>query len=260
VVVPERARRAAKPVRPWRRLRANRPFQRLGVAFLLNGTGNAIPAAPFLLYVEHVLQAPALAYPLLAVYFVAGLLGLALWLPLARRLGKHRAWAWSIILACSFFACVPFVASGDAGLFLFICLLTGLSLGADMALPAAIQADVVQHERQRHQQDAAGWYFGLWGLITKLAMALGVGLALPLVDWAGFDPNAANDAAALTAVALAYGLLPLPFKLAAAWLIWRFPLDQQALSHSRSIIDETAAAPANPSPAPPVGRLRQHEA
>ncbi|MFM1891563.1 MAG: hypothetical protein RLZ44_640 [Pseudomonadota bacterium] len=258
-LVPERPRRAAVPGRPWRRLRGNRPFQRLGLAFLLNGTGNAIPAALFLLYVEHVLQAAALAYPLLAVYFVAGLLGLALWLPVARRLGKHRTWAVSIVLACLVFAYVPFLASGDTGLFLLICLLTGLSLGSDMALPAAIQADVVQHERERHRQDAAGWYFGLWGMITKLAMALGVGLALPLVGWAGFDPNTANSPAALSALALAYGLLPLPFKLAAAWLIWRFPLDHQALARPRSTTDE-AALPADPGPAPAVGRLRQHEA
>jgi Na+/melibiose symporter-like transporter len=261
-VVPERATRHALASNAWRRIRQNRPFQRLGLAFLLNGTANATAAGLFLFYVEFVLQAPGLAYPLLAIYFTAGLVGLALWLPVARRLGKHRAWALSMLLASLVFAFVPFLTSGDTGLFLLVCLLTGLSLGSDMALPAAIQADVLERERNLHQEDSGGWYFGLWGMITKLAMALGVGLALPLVGWAGFDPNHTNTAAALTGLALAYGLLPLPFKLAAAYLVWRFPLDQHTIARLRRTTDDVQIpAPAMGNhPMSNPGRLQHHEA
>ena len=208
----------------WR----DRPFRRLMTAFLVNGMGNAIPASLFLLYVEHVLEAAELAYQLLAVYFLSGLVGLAIWLPLSKRFGKHRIWAASIVFTCLVFACVPFLASGHTGLFLLVCLLTGLSLGSDMALPASIQADVLAHNRATHGKDEAGLYFGLWGMATKLALALGLGLAFPLVSFAGFDAGQANDAAALFVLALAYGALPIPFKLAAAALIWRFSTDDAA--------------------------------
>lgn len=112
-----------------------------------------------------------------------------------------------------------------------------------MALPASIQADVLAHNRASHGKDEAGLYFGLWGMATKLALALGLGLAFPLVSFAGFDAGQTNDATALFALALAYGALPLPFKLAAAALIWRFTAYDKAFRYPiGSTPDEINAA------------------
>jgi len=199
-------------------------LRRLLLAFLLNGTANAVPASLFLLYVSHVLGAPDQAWWLLAIYLLAGLMGFALWLPVSRRVGKHRAWAYSMLAACAAFAWVPWFASGDLGFFMLVCLLTGLSLGVDMALPASIQADVA--DRHLDGKGRTGVLFGLWGMSTKLALALGVGLSLPLVQWLGFDPATPADSDGLWALSLVYGLLPIPFKLAAAGLMWRFPSPQ----------------------------------
>jgi Na+/melibiose symporter-like transporter len=199
-------------------------LRRLLLAFLLNGTANAIPASLFLLFVTHVLGAPDQAWWLLATYLLAGVLGFALWLPLSRRVGKHRAWSYSMLVACGAFVWVPWFASGDLGLFMLVCLVSGLSLGVDMALPASIQADVA--DRHLGGTGRTGLLFGLWGMSTKLALALGVGVSLPLVQWLGFEPAAPADSDGLWALSLVYGLLPIPFKLAAAGLMWRFPAAQ----------------------------------
>jgi Na+/melibiose symporter-like transporter len=198
------------------------------LAYLFNGIANGIPAALFLLFVEHVLGRPELSWLLLAVYFCAGLLGFALWLPLARRLGKHRSWALAMLFACGVFIWVPLLPFGEVWPFMLICLFTGLSLGVDMSLPSAIQADVVDLDRAHGGGERAGLFFGLWGMTTKLALALAIGLAYPLIEFAGFDP--ATETSNLTALVLAYGLLPIPFKLVAAGLVWRFPLNRQALN------------------------------
>jgi Na+/melibiose symporter-like transporter len=217
------ARRVTAPAS----LAADPLVRRLLLAFLLNGTANAVPASLFLLYVSHVLAAPEQGSLLLAVYFISGVVGFALWLPVSRRLGKHRAWALSMLVACGAFAWVPWFTSGDLGLFLLVCLLTGLSLGVDMALPASIQADVA--DGHRSGSGRTGLLFGLWGMSTKLALALGVGLALPLVQWLGFDAAAPDGQRGLWALSLVYGLLPIPFKLVAAWLMWRFPNPSMAI-------------------------------
>ncbi len=210
-----------------RQLFANRPLRRLLMAYVLNNTGNAVPAALFLLYVEHVLQRPDMSAWLIGVFFAAGLLGFAVWVPISRRVGKHRAWSLSMLFACVVFAFVPFIASGDTGLFLLICLLTGLSLGVDMALPASIQADVLDGDRATSGGERAGLLFGIWGMATKLALALGVGLAFPLIDLAGFDPAIVNDDSALLALAWVYAGLPVLLKLASAGLVWGFPFTAQ---------------------------------
>ena len=248
--VPERPGRLA-PV-PWRAgwtlLRSNQPFRRLVLAWVLNGTANAIPATLFLLFITHVLEAPGHAGPLLLVYFATGILALPLWLRLARRLPKHRVWTLSMLLASTFFIWVPFLGSGDVLAFYAITVLTGLSLGVDLALPAAMQADVIDQDTADGGGERAGLFFGLWGMATKLALALAVGISFPLLGLAGFSADGDNGPTALLVLALAYAGLPVLFKLAAMALIWRFPIDADAQHALRERIHarERAAPSAQP--------------
>jgi glycoside/pentoside/hexuronide:cation symporter, GPH family len=248
--VPERPGRLV-PV-AWRDglvlLRRNRPFRRLVLAWILNGTANAIPATLFLLFITHVLEAPEHAGPLLLVYFGVGIAALPAWLLVARRLGKHRVWTISMLLASSFFISVPLLGSGDVAWFYLITVLTGLSLGVDLALPAAMQADVIDQDTADGGGERAGLFFGLWGMATKLALALAVGISFPLLGAVGFSTAGGNTPAALLALALAYAGLPVLFKLAAMSLIWRFPLDESAQRALRQRI-EALGGPAPISPA-----------
>ena len=102
---------------------------------------------------------------------------------------------------------------GDVAGFALICLASGLALGADLALPAAIAADLGERQGQ------SGTCFGVWNFVAKLNLALAAGLALPLLDLLGYRPGGAGGLGALT---FAYALLPLGFKLLAALLLWRW--------------------------------------
>jgi Na+/melibiose symporter-like transporter len=101
--------------------------------------------------------------------------------------------------------------------FAVVCVASGLALGADLALPGALLAGVIQ--RAGHSGHAEGAYFGWWNFATKLNLALAAGLALPLLAAFGYAPGA-RDAGALQALALAYGLLPCALKLLAAALLF----------------------------------------
>lgn len=266
VGVPESGRTAAATAwkDAWRVLRANRPFLRLLLAYLLNGIANGLPATLFLLFVAQVLQAPDWTGPLLALYFCAGVIGLPLWLGVARLFGKHRAWAASMLAACAAFAVVPLLGTGDLYAFVAVCVISGLSLGADLALSSSLQADVIEWDRRHGGGDRAGFYFGLWGMATKLALALAVGLAFPLLGATGFVAGQVNDQQALLTLSLLYGLVPVVIKLGAVALIWNFPLDEAALDALRRSStqeirhDETARAdrPARPLV---VKRVCRHE-
>jgi Na+/melibiose symporter-like transporter len=231
---PERVRQTALP---WRQgvaiAWANRPFRTLLVAYLLNGIANGLPATLFLLFVGHVLGAPDAAGPLLLLYFVSGIAAVPGWLWLSYRIGKARAWIVAMLWACAAFAATAFVGPGDLLLFTAICLASGLALGADLVLPPAMQADVVDLDRVRSGVRRTGLFFALWSMATKAALALAVGLAFPVLDRAGFDPAAAaQGAAALATLTALYALVPIAIKLVAALVMRGFDLDparQQAL-------------------------------
>jgi len=237
--VPDHNEPAAQPV-PWsesrRLLLENKPFLRLILAYVINGLANGLPATLFLLFVEHVLAAPEEQGKLLAVYFACGIIGVPLWLAVARRFGKHRTWCTAMTINAVIFAFVPLLGAGDAGIFLAICVATGLCLGADLTLPSAIQADVVDVDTARGGGRRTGLYFAFWGMATKLALALAVGIAFGLLDAAGFDAAAENAPAALLALALLYAGLPVVLKTVAIMLMWGFPLDRDAQADLREEI------------------------
>ena len=240
--VPDHRTPARTPL-PWRESRRllleNRPFLRLILAYLINGLANGLPATLFLLFVEHVLAAPERQGVLLFVYFLCGILGVPVWLLVARRLGKHRTWCTAMIVNAAIFAFVPFLGAGDADIFLAICVATGLCLGADLTLPSAIQADVVDVDTAQGGGRRTGLYFAFWGMATKLALALAVGLAFGLLDLAGFDAARENSSGPLLALALLYGGLPVVLKAVAIGLMWGFPLDRSAQAHLRASIERT---------------------
>lgn len=188
-------------------------FRRLLAIFAFNGIAAALPATLFLFFVEDVLQSPALGGPLLALYFIAGAVSLPAWVRLADRLGRPRAWLAGMGLAMAAFAGAGLLGSGDGAAFAAICLASGLALGADLALPAAIAADLGQRQGQ------AGACFGVWNFVSKLNLALAAGLALPLLAALGYAPGSGTGAPALS---FAYALLPLGFKALAGVLLWRW--------------------------------------
>jgi Na+/melibiose symporter-like transporter len=99
-----------------------------------------------------------------------------------------------------------------------------MALGADLALPPAIQADVIDYDRWRFNQERAGVQFAIWGMSTKLSLAAAVGLALPGLDAMGFDPNAPT-ASGITYLVVIYSLAPVVIKMMAIALVWQFPLN-----------------------------------
>ncbi|MGI9510613.1 MAG: MFS transporter [Geminicoccaceae bacterium] len=204
----------------------NGPFLRLIAAYILNGIANGLPATLFFLFVGDVLGVGAAAGPLLLLYFVAGIVGIPVWLRISKAIGKHRAWAAAMLWASAMFLWAPFLGAGDLLPFAIIAGLSGLSLGADMALPASIQADVVDLDWQESGRQRTGLFFALWSMATKLSLALAIGIAFPLLDLIGFKAGGDNEPAALLGLAMLYGVLPVIIKLAATALVWRFPIGQ----------------------------------
>jgi GPH family glycoside/pentoside/hexuronide:cation symporter len=216
-----------KPSAFWQPFR-QASFRRLLVVFMLNGIASAIPATLVLFFIQDKLAAPASFEPLfLGSYFLCAALSIPLWLAVVKRIGLARSWLVGMVLAMSVFVWASQVGSGQMLAFALICALSGVALGADLALPSALLAGVIQSSRapasSGQPTDAAdpgtGAYFGWWSFATKLNLALAAGLALPLLDLFGYAPGV-RDAAALNALVVAYCVLPCVLKALAAGALY----------------------------------------
>jgi Na+/melibiose symporter-like transporter len=196
-----------------RRVLADQAFRHLLLIFVANGIAAALPATLFLFFVADVLHLESASGPLLALYFVSGAASLPLWVKIASQHGRVFAWGCAMLLSIFAFAGASLLGSGDLLPFTLICLASGLALGADLSLPAAIAADMGERQGQ------AGACFGVWNFVAKLNLALAAGLALPLLGLLGYVPGGSSG---LPALIFAYALLPLAFKALAGWLLWRW--------------------------------------
>jgi len=194
-------------------------FCSLFAVLLVNGVASSIPATLFLFFATDRLQLGPMAGLFLIVYFCAAALSMPLWVALARRYGEARAWAGAMVAASVVFIWAYFLAAGAACGFGAICALSGLALGADLALPPALLAGVIRQAGQSGQGEAA--YFGVWNWGVQLTLALAAGIALPLLAWWGYVPGHAEGGAVLAG---AYALLPCALKSIAAAMLWRAPL------------------------------------
>jgi glycoside/pentoside/hexuronide:cation symporter, GPH family len=198
-------------------------FRWLLAVFAINGIAAAIPATLFMFFASDGLQLSAYAGLFLVLYFVAAALALPAWAKLAGRVGEANAWLAGMLLAVMAFVWTAQLESGALLPFAVICILSGMALGADLALPPALLAGVIGAAGHSGQREGA--YFGLWSWMTKLNLALAAGIALPLLDWLGYTPGQASEEG-LRALVIAYALLPCVLKVCAALLLWRSPLKQ----------------------------------
>ncbi|MGD1934256.1 MAG: MFS transporter, partial [Candidatus Phaeomarinobacter sp.] len=244
-VVPDKSRTRVDIRQGFAAIRQNRPFLRLIAAFLINGWANGLPATLFVLFVTHVLVAPDMVGPLLLLYFLSGVVAIPGWVWLSRRISKHRVWVGSMTLACTTFVWVPLLGAGDIWLFAVVCVVSGFAVGADLVLPAAIQADVVDVDTADTGEQRTGLYFALWSLATKLSLALAAGVAFPLLAIVGFQADTApgteslNTSGSLFAVSMLYAGLPVILKLPALVLMWKFPLSREAQEDLQARISAT---------------------
>jgi Na+/melibiose symporter-like transporter len=234
----------AQPVGLWRQMRAplvaDHAFRKLLAAFMLNGTATAIPATLVLFFVADVLAAPGQAPLFLLLYFVAGALGMPVWMALGARLGLRRAWLIGMAAAVLAFIWAWALGRGDTAAFAVICILSGLALGADLAMPSALLARLIASAGRAGQDEGA--YFGLWSLATKLNLAIAAGAGLTLLEALDYRPGAGGPTWALS---LAYAALPCALKLAAAWVLARGvvdPVDRIPFATARADVASPAAA------------------
>ena len=232
---------ASRAHSPWACL----PFRKLMAVFVLNGIAGAVPATLVVLFMTDRLGASAhWQAALLTTYFASAALGLPLWLRGVQRWGLPRTWGVGMVLAVLAFSAAALLGEGDLWAFAAICALSGLTLGADLALPSALLARVLDDHPPAHAH--RGLYVGWWALAAKLNLALAAGLALPLLGLWGYQPGQ-PDPQGLAALSLAYSGLPGVLKLAAAWLLY-----VTFIRHTSAPAAARASPSSPPSPAPPT--------
>ncbi|MFP4312866.1 MAG: MFS transporter [Alphaproteobacteria bacterium] len=194
------------------------PQKRFYFICFLTHIAASIPAVLVLFFIRDYLGAEEFSGAFLFLYFISGEVFMQGWIKLSEKIGKEKAWFYSMLLAVATFVWAFFLQSGDIYMYGIICVLSGIALGADLALPPAILADKISAQKTKSE---ATQHYALLAVIPKTAIALASGIAFITLDILGFEAAQDNTEQALFGLIALYALIPCFIKLAAAFILWR---------------------------------------
>lgn len=206
---------------------ANRIARRVLLPDLLLGIVQGVSGGLFLFFFEAVLGFESQSQTLLAIYFVAGLIGAPIWWIIGRKIGKHRALQAAFIYTAATTAILLFMPTGNFSVVAPFMFLGGMAQGGGILLTRALMADVVDDDEATTGARRSGLYFGLLLTTSKLGLALGP-LSLALIGLFGFDPRlgAGNSAEALGALSALFIGAPIVLCGLGVLSLRNYPLDE----------------------------------
>lgn len=195
---------------------------RLLILALVNSLPVAVTSTLFLFFVEDRLQLVGRAGPLLILFFLSAGASVPLWTKISKRIGAKPTLAIAMPLAILGFVGAAFLSAGNLAGFAIICVASGAALGADMVLLPAMFSVALHNAGLK-----ASLAFGIWSFAGKLGLALAAFIVLPFLDMNGFTPGGDNTPAALTALTIAYAVIPCLLKLCAFGLVLTLQSESQ---------------------------------
>ncbi|MEM7376427.1 MAG: MFS transporter [Pseudomonadota bacterium] len=184
------------------------------------GAGVVGGLAPF--YADYVLERPDLVGVLPAVYALAGIASVPVWITVSRAWGKKATWLVAMVLGAIGFALTYFSVSSVPLLYLAL-VLAGASMGCGGVMAIAVMGDLVDALERRSGIRQEGAFTGLLNLGLKVGIALSVGLGGVVLSSLGFEANQVQSADTRDGIRLFFAAFPAVAFLLAAAVFARYP-------------------------------------
>lgn len=188
-LVPEAKCAPESQARPESRARLirNAPFVLLFATTAVSALASGINQSTVIHFYRFCARLPQAADALILVYFVAAVVGAGVWAWAAKRFEKARVFvvALSVNAACQLV--MLFIPEGHLWGFGLVQVGAGLAYTGPLILGASMAADVADLDHVRGWVQRTGFIIGLLVVVQKACEAVGVGLALSLLGWLGFD-------------------------------------------------------------------------
>ena len=216
----------------------NRPFVLLMGAATLVRLGLTLVQASLAYFVLYQLQGDKGDLPRL-MGTLLGVVGLSLfvWKHVVDRWEKNRAYLLGLVLCAAGLLALYWVGPGEQRRVTAILVVIGIGMGAHWIVPFAMVPDTIDHGHAQAGERQTGMYYGLYGLMDKLARTLATVLVAAMLDLTGYVPNVAQSAGALQGITLMTGVLPALCLVLAMPLLLAYPITR---ARHAGIVQQTA--------------------
>lgn len=226
-------------------VRHNRPFLIMTAAEVCNYLASGIVYSVLILALSSYFGFGALIPLFMVIVIAAQTLSMGVARSLANRMGKHRVWAWGVVLQALL---LPAFFLFEAGQTTFVMIAIYSALFAILQaphfmVPMAMLNDIADHELDRSGQNKAGCFFALQNLIQKGGNAVGYAIGYLILSWVGYDPKLeANTEFAVLGLKANIVVLPMIFLLLCGFFLFRYPLTEKVMGEIQERLKTRSAA------------------
>ena len=222
---------AANPFREaMHAVAGNRPLWRFVAMYAASGLANGMGWGLVFFYIDGYLKLGGKLAGLLVLSIPVAIVAAPVWGTLCRRFGKQQMWAVGCAAAGVMSLGYLVISPGHwaAVLLTATLLLLNASVVAEQVAAPAVLADIVDYGRWRFDADHGGTYFALFAMATKANIGAGAAIALAVSGAFGFDAKLATQTTGgICGLLFGFSALPAVLYLAAAVMIWRFPINRR---------------------------------
>jgi GPH family glycoside/pentoside/hexuronide:cation symporter len=223
---------------------SNRPFWLVMGLYLLSWTTASILAAVLVYYANYYLRVPDQANYLVLVAQGAAILFIPLWVWVARRQDKRRAFilgtlSWIVVLVALFG-----LQADQVTLAYVLAALAGSGIATAYVIPWSMVPDIIEYDQLSTGQRREGSYYAFASLFQKLATGLAIWALGQVLAFTGYitpqsgAPLPEQPAGAVLAIRIAMTLVPIVLLVLAILCAWGYPITRE---RHRALRNELAA-------------------
>jgi len=221
----------------------NPAFRRMVGCVIFFVSGIAIQGTLHRLVLADVMGDESLFPLMLLIENLATLAAVPLWLSISLRTGKHQALLAAVLWLAVFSVPLVFLRAGDTTALIALIAIRGSSFASMLFLANSIAADVIDLDTLASGEQRSGLFFAVWGMTTKLSLALGILLGTALPAALGYDPSAEAVTPAVQARLMAiYGGVPALLMGLGALFLRGFPVTRARHAAVRAELARRAGA------------------
>ena len=203
----------------------NRPFLLLVSAAGLVRLGLTLVQGALAYFVIYQLQGAQGDLPRLMAILL-GVVGVSLfvWKRVVDRWEKNRAYILGLVFSAVGLVVLYWIQPGQQGMLAAVLALIGIGMGAHWIVPYAMVPDTIDHGHMLAGERTTGMYYGLYGLVDKIARTVATVVVAAVLDWTHYVPNVAQTELALQGIRTMTGLLPALCLALAIPLLMAYPI------------------------------------
>jgi glycoside/pentoside/hexuronide:cation symporter, GPH family len=221
----------------WQTVSSNKPFLRLMIIMFFMRTSACVYDATEYWLLSHWCKQPKIFLMVLFIQYICSIIAIPFVLRASRYVGKHGLLICAIVTNLAFLAILTFAPTGLRWPIILAFVINAIGNAALWVIPTSMVADTVDYGELKGAQGQSGTYMAIFILSFKISLALGVAIALPLLDLFNFSPtDGANPAGLQGLIWISCGL-PALMLVPALMLLRKYPLTERKHGYVRKILD-----------------------